>query len=503
MKHKVKRGSGILFHISSLPSPFGIGDLGPEAYQFADFLAASGQRYWQVLPLTPTDNALGNSPYSSHSAFAMNTLFLNLDFMIEEGLLIENDLSPLPDFSADKADYFTVGLYKNILFDKAYGNLKKTKPAFKKDLERFCVENSDWLDDFTLFVTLKEKFSGKVWSDWPQEFQERNPKALQEARSELADSIARAKLLQYIFAKQWSNLKTYCRKKGIEFIGDAPIYVDYDSADVWAHPELFKLGENRKPTVVAGVPPDYFSKTGQRWGNPVYRWDKLQETGFVWWLKRLRHNFKIFDWVRIDHFRGLIAYWEISASEPTAIHGQWISVPYEDFFKTLLKEFPKNMLIAEDLGLITDDVKAAMKRFGFPGMKVLQFAFGGDPKDNPYIPENFDENALVYTGTHDNNTTRGWFENDITPEEKKNLFDYLKKNVPADDIAWQLICVAMASKAATAIIPLQDILNLGKEARMNMPGTAKDNWQWRLQPETIKETLIKKLFTVTQLSKRI
>lgn len=505
MTHKIlnQRASGILLHVTSLPSAFGIGDLGPGAYRFVDFLAETDQSYWQILPLNPTDLAFGNSPYSSASAFAASTLLISPELLLKDGWLKEGDFKSFPKFHEDKTDYAASGIYKKHLLDRVFEHFKKSKaaPPSLEEFAKFCLENQLWLEDYALFVALKEHFHGKVWSKWPQELCHRKPAALSKIKEKFSEGITRVKFFQYLFFKQWARLKTYAQSKGVQLIGDIPIYVNYDGSDVWAHPHLFKLDGDLNPTCVAGVPPDYFSATGQRWGNPVYDWRRLKETHYRWWIDRIGHNLKLFDYARIDHFRGLIACWEIPSDEKTAVNGHWQDVPYEDFFTALFKKFPALPLIAEDLGVITPDVTAAMHHFGFPGMKVLLFAFGGNPSSNPYMPGNHIKNCVVYTGTHDNNTARGWFEHDMREEEKKNLLNVFE-NPNADNVSQAFVSMAMESTANTVIIPMQDILGLGQEARMNVPGTARGNWEWRLKAEAITDSLTKELLKMTKHSKR-
>jgi 4-alpha-glucanotransferase len=493
-----RRGSGILLPIISLPSPYGIGDLGPWAYKFADFLAETKQSYWQIVPLTPTDPYFGNSPYNSSSAFAGNKLLISPDLMLNEGLLNKEDIEPIPLFPISKIDYKEVISYKERLFDRAYGRFSANGKN-DYEYERFCSNNLNWLEDFALFVALKAHFQGQAWSDWPWEIRDRQTEALQTMKTKLYDRIVRVKFLQYIFFKQWFSLKKYCNQKSIQIIGDIPIYVHYDSVELWKHPEIFKLNEEKRPAFVAGVPPDYFSETGQLWGNPVYRWDVLKESGYEWWIQRIEHNLKLFDLVRVDHFRGFAAYWEVPAGEKTAINGKWVKGPAEDFFNTLLKRFPNLLIIAEDLGVITPDVRELMQLFNFPGMKVLLFAFGGDLPKNPYAPHNHVKNCVVYTGTHDNNTVRGWFEKEATIEDKNRLFSYIGQEIPVDKIHWEFIRLAMMSVANTTIIPIQDILGLGEEARINRPATAEGNYQWRLSPELLTPSVSERLLKTTKL----
>jgi 4-alpha-glucanotransferase len=492
-----KRASGILLHITSLPSPFGIGDMGPEAYRFANFLAEAKQSFWQILPLNPTERVYGNSPYHSISAFAVNPLLISPELLVQDGFLATTDCEPMANEPTGRVDYNIVVPYKVKLFNITYDRFAKAQAH--NEYKRFCSENSSWLEDFALFVALKAHFNGKAWSEWPPEVRDRQPEALQASKKELHEAIERQKFLQYLFLRQWLTFKEYCNAKGIQIIGDIPIYVDYDSVDVWSHPAIFKLDEDKRPSAVAGVPPDYFSSTGQLWGNPVYQWDTLKERGYDWWIQRMEHTLNLFDVVRIDHFRGLVAYWEIPRGEQTAIHGQWVEAPVYDFFETLRAHFPSLPVIAEDLGLITPDVREVMHHFGLPGMKVLLFAFGEDDPMHPYLPHTYEENAVVYTGTHDNNTVRGWFERETKPEDKKRLFRYLGHKTSAQAAPWELIRLAMESRAYLALIPMQDILGLGEEARMNRPATGDGNWEWQLVPDQIKPSVGGRLRETTEI----
>ncbi len=491
-----ERGSGIFLHITSLPSIFGIGDLGPWAYRFVDFLAEAKQGYWQILPLNPTEPAFGNSPYHSYSAFACNPLLLSPDLMFREGLLTEEDIIPDKRFCSKRVDYNSVVAFKRKLFQTAFQRFEQRKD--KHDFEQFCGENSSWLDDFAFFLALKEHFKKKVWSDWPLDVRDRQEGALLPLKKALHDKMEKEKFLQYMIIQQWNALRNYCQEKGIRIIGDIPVYVNYDSVDLWTHPELFKLDQAKRPYAVAGVPPDYFSAIGQFWGNPLYRWDILQEREYDWWVQRVGHNLRLFDVVRIDHFRGFVGYWEIPADENNAVKGEWKMAPAEDFFRVLKDKNPHLPLIAEDLGIITPDVREVMEHFAFPGMKVLLFAFGEDDSMHPYLPHTYDENCVVYTGTHDNNTVRGWFEREAKPAEKKRVFRYIGRKVKKREIHWEFIRLAMQSVAKTAVIPMQDVLGLGKEARMNLPATGKGNWEWRLLPSQITSHLAKKISSITE-----
>ena len=496
-----KRGSGILLHITSLPSPYGIGDLGPEAYRFVDFLVCSSQSYWQILPLNAINFPFHTSPYLSMSVFASNTLLISPDLLVQDGFLDKEDLEPVPYFPPGRVDHYAVYFYKKRLFQKAYSSFKKRRK--EKSYEGFCAENSDWLEDFSLFISLKNHYQGKSWIEWTLEIRNRKPAALKELKRALRDEIEKEKFLQYIFYQQWASLRDFCLKKKIRIIGDLPIYTDYDSSDVWTHPEIFKLNRKKKPRFVSGVPPDYFSRTGQRWGNPVYDWSVLKENEYDWWIQRLEHVLKLYDMVRVDHFRGFVAYWQVPAAHRTAAHGKWIRASAKDFFTVVKKRFPELPIIAEDLGNITRDVKEVMLRFAFPGMKVLLFAFGKDDPKHPYLPHNYEKNCVVYTGTHDNNTVRGWFEREAKPAVKKRIFRYLGRNVSKEEIHWEFIKLAMMSVADLVIIPMQDVLGLGEDARMNLPATSQGNWEWRLLPHQAGLEEADKLSEMTKISRRV
>lgn len=494
------RGSGILLHITSLASRYGIGDLGPAAYDFADFLAAAKQKYWQILPNNPTDHIFDNSPYHSFSAFAANPLLISPELLIQEGLLELDDLESFAELPEGRVHFDRVIPSKKKIFDLAYERFQQK--GNMEDFEKFCADMAYWLDDFTLFVALKSRFRNRVWNEWPPEIRDRKSEAMKIYKSELRKDIKRAKFLQHVFYRQWNSLKGYCNRRGILIFGDIPIYVVHDSVDVWTHPELFKLDPDREPFVVAGVPPDYFSQTGQLWGNPLYRWDVLKQTGYDWWIKRLEHNLKLFDVVRIDHFRGLVGYWEIPAKENTAVNGRWIQAEAMDFFDRLKQRFPTLPIVAEDLGTITPDVEEVRERFGIPGMKVLLFAFGEDNPDHPYLPHTYEKNCVAYTGTHDNNTVRGWFNSEAKTNDKKRLFQYLGHQVTEQDVHLAFIEMGIKSVADTFIVPMQDILGLGAEARMNRPATKRGNWRWRLLPDQMSSLAAEKFAELTDLSDR-
>ena len=470
------RCSGILLHITSLPSKFGVGDFGPAAFEFVDSLEQAGQTLWQILPINPP--SFGNSPYSCTSAFAISPLFASPELMLRDGLLEDYDLESVPEFSSNRVQYSFVLDFKIQLLSKSYDRFKEN--IDKDEFKKFCVDNSYWLEDFCLFSALKNHFGGRSWNEWPEDIKRRN--AVHRYTDSLREYLEREKYFQFVLFYQWKELQKYCRNKGIRVFGDVSLYVNHDSADVWAHPELFKLDQELNPVVVAGVPPDYFSETGQRWGNPIFDWNFLRKNNFVWWIERMKHNLDLFDLVRIDHFRGFLAAWEIPVNDSTAVNGQWQECPGVEFFSVLLNEFKSIPVVAEDLGVITQDVRDAMARFGFPGMKLLIFAFDGDILQNPYAPENHVKNCVLYTGTHDCNTMRGWFEEELSDESKVKLENILGKKVCANTIAEEMVILAMSSIADTVILPMQDVLGLGSEARMNCPGIAENNWEWRLLP---------------------
>ena len=481
------RKSGVLLHISSLPGPFGIGDIGPSARNFSAFLARSGQKLWQVLPLQETSPALGNSPYSSPSAFAGNPLFLSPEDLAGRGLLRKEEITP-PPFSPRQAEYGRAWKYKVELIKLAFTRFEPDEGYF-----HFLEEQKFWLNDYALFSALKEHFGGLPWNEWPGEIKFRREDALLKARSQLDEAVRFRLFQQYAFFLQMNDLKDACALSGVELMGDLPIYVNYDSADVWSHRKTFSLDGELRPREVAGVPPDYFSETGQLWGNPLYDWSALEEEGFSWWLKRLKHSLALFNLVRIDHFRGLLAYWAVPAEERTAERGVWREVPSEKFFAAMQNALPAEGFVAENLGIITPDVTGAMKRLNLPGMAVLLFAFGGSSGDNPHIPYNFQRELVAYTGTHDNNTALGWFRSDASEEERKALKDYLGRGVDEADLPDALIRLVLSSVADRAVIPLQDYLSLGEEARMNRPSTPRGNWEWRVSQEALTDGLAERM----------
>jgi 4-alpha-glucanotransferase len=457
-----QRRAGVLLHVTSLPK----GDLGEDAFQFVDFLAKTGATVWQTLPLNMPHS--DGSPYQCLSAHAGNPAFICLETLQRQGWLSEGD--------------FRSALDREGLIQKAFANFnQRNLPQAQADFARFCQRQSHWLDDFSLFMVLRKQYQCSCWYDWPAPLKLHQSEAIRQAHADFADEVALVKFTQHLFFEQWHALKAYANNQHIALFGDIPIFISYDSADVWAQPELFKLDKELNMTVVAGVPPDYFSETGQRWGNPHYRWDVMEADGFQWWLARMRTQNAMFDMVRIDHFRGLEAAWEIPASEPKAIQGEWVVAPGEALLQAIKKHLPLVTLVAEDLGVITPEVDALREAFHLPGMKILQFAFDGSP-DNPYLPARIPENSVVYTGTHDNDTTLGWFLS-LSATQKQPFYQYMQEQLGVDESAvsmpFDLIEMAMASKAQLAIIPMQDILHLDGNHRMNTPGTVENNWLWR------------------------
>jgi 4-alpha-glucanotransferase len=477
----MERKSGLLLHLTSLPASGGIGDLGPCAYCFADRLAGGGQGCWQVLPLNPSEPENGESPYFSASAFAMNPLLASPEVMARDGLIDISDIAAPPTFPADEVDYAAARVFKTTLVNRAYKRFDAGGAG--GEFTRFCGRQAWWLDDYCLFQAIKREHGGGSWTQWPRPLRDRDPAEMQRARSRHVAEIRREQFAQWIVFSQWFRLKAHCAEKNIIVIGDLPIYVGLESADVWANPRLFKLDNEKLPAAVSGVPPDYFSATGQLWNNPVYDWEAMRRDGFGWWERRLRATFERFDIVRIDHFRGLVQYWEVPAGETTAINGSWRDVPTVEFLDSMIERFPAFPVIAEDLGTITPDVKEIMRRYGFPGMKVLQFAFGEDNPDHPYLPHTYEENCVAYAGTHDNTPLRAWLERQSSPEERRRLSRYLGGDLPPQEEIRELISRLMQSKAGLVVLPLQDLLALGVEARMNDPATARGNWKWRCTPE--------------------
>ena len=483
------RISGALLHISSLPSRHGIGDFGPEAYAFARLLARTGQTLWQFLPLNPTSPGIGNSPYSSPSAFAGNELFISPELLLEEGFVTREDIetadgeSALFHCSGNDAlvDYERVHRHREVLLRRAF-NGSADRLATDASFKGFVEENGWWLEDYARFVTIKSANEGASWTRWPEPLARRDPAALAEWDACERAAMQRTRFSQYLFYRQWAKLRKVCTKLGVRMVGDVPIYVTHDSADVWANTRFFRLDEAGAPPVVAGVPPDYFSPTGQRWGNPLYDWDELERNNFLWWTRRLMHNLAMFDSVRLDHFRGFAGYWEVPAEEETAMNGRWVDAPGYKLFSALARRLVSLPIIAEDLGVITPDVRELQRQLGFPGMAVLQFGFGGNLLENPHAPFMHYRSQAVYTGTHDNAPTLGWFRELASWEEKSKLSAFTGLGLTEENISSVLVRLALSSVADMAVVPVQDILNLGMESRMNTPSTTGGNWRWRLLP---------------------
>jgi len=501
------RTSGVLLHCTSLPGRFGIGDFGPYAYEFADFLFAAGQRLWQVLPLNPT--GYGESPYQCFSAFAGNPLLLSLERLRDRGLLQQSDLDQAPHFPEDSVDFEKVVQFKQPLLTRAArAFFADSSRADRSSFDRFCECASPWLEDFALFMALKDAHNGTAWTTWDRDIRQRNPIAIADWTHRLTHRLDEIKFAQFEFFRQWADLKAYCAKRDIRLMGDIPIYVAHDSADVWAHPELFYLDNQGNPTVVSGVPPDYFSATGQRWGNPIYRWEVLEASGYCWWIDRFRAALALFDLVRLDHFRGFESYWEVPASEPTALRGRWVKGPGEKLLSALENEFGKLPIVAENLGVITPSVEGLRRSFDLPGMSILQFAFGTDPQGPSFRPHNYSRDLVAYTGSHDNDTTVGWWtssgagDSTRTESDIRNEHAFAQAYLDFDDkaeINWILIRAVEASVADTVIIPVQDVLGLSSSARMNLPGTVSGNWKWRYRPGALGQELAARLRSVTAL----
>lgn len=491
------RSSGILLHPTSLPGHYGIGDLGEWAYRFVDFLQAANQTIWQVLPLGPT--SYGDSPYQALSAFAGNPLLISLDKLVGEGWLTPEDVAEVPPFSPYQIDYGNVIIYHDQMLSRAYERFQSTANADQRTaFEAWCHQNNDWLDDYAIFKSLKDVNGGKPWVEWSEPLALRKPEAIAEVRQTHARQIDEQRFRQWAFYRHWLELKAYANSKGIRLIGDIPIFAAHDSADVWANRDQFYLDDKGNPTVVAGVPPDYFSATGQRWGNPLYRWDVMADDGYRWWIRRFRGMLALTDIIRIDHFRGFDEYWEVPASEETAVKGQWLPGPRHHFFDTVKAALGDLPIIAEDLGLMRPTVGELRDHFNLPGMHVLQFAFTHDCSDNEHMPHNYVPNSVVYTGTHDNNTTLGWWQ-----ESDKKIHRCMKRYLGhITKPHWDLIRLALMSVSHTAIIPLQDVFGFGADTRMNRPGVSSGNWTWRFTPEWLESKGRDSLASLTKLYAR-
>jgi 4-alpha-glucanotransferase len=487
---------GILLHPTSLPGKYGIGDLGEPAFRFADFLEQSGQRLWQVLPLGPPGFA--NSPYQCYSSVAGNPLLVSLDLLAQEGWISSSDLGQAPAFPAGHVDFPAVASFKRHLLKEAARNFFSRRTDAVSEFEQFCEQKKVWLDRFAEFAALKEKSHGASWTEWPQGF-----------KADPQEVLAQ-KFIQFVFFRQWNALRAYCREREIQMMGDIPIFVDHDSADVWANPELFDLDDRGMPRFVSGVPPDYFSATGQLWGNPLYRWDVMDRNGYRWWMDRVQCLLEEVDLIRLDHFRGFEKHWEIPAGAETAVNGRWVDGPGDRLFAALGKALGKLPFIAEDLGYITQEVHALRDRWGFPGMRVLQFAFGNQSPDDPFKPHNFIHNCVVYTGTHDNDTTVGWFyggakDTTQTPEQARAEREFALRYLDSDgkEIHWDFVRAAISSVARIAIYPLQDVLGLGSEARMNTPAHLTGNWRWRYRQDQLTKEISLKLRELASIYGRL
>jgi 4-alpha-glucanotransferase len=494
---KFKRASGILLHPTSLPGHYGIGDIGPAAWRWIAFLSSARCGYWQVLPLGPT--GYGDSPYQAFSAFAGNPYLISPDHLLEEGILLPEDIANRPEFPNDRVDYGPVIQWKLALLDTAYRRFREgTFQALKAELAHFQASQAAWLEDFALFMALKEAHGGAPWPTWETALRDRDPDALMEARKRYAEAVESQIFRQFIFFRQWNALRDYAHSQGVQIIGDIPIFVAHDSADVWSHPELFYLDEQGNPTVVAGVPPDYFSPTGQLWGNPLYRWDVHAGQEYSWWIDRFRSVLEMVDVVRLDHFRGFAGYYEVPGGAKTAEHGRWVAGPGKPFFEAIRKALGELPIIAEDLGVITPDVVELREYFDLPGMKIFQFAFDSGP-DDPFLPHKYSQNMVVYTGTHDNDTARGWYER-VSEADRDFYRRYMNRD--GSDVAWDMIRGAWMSVADLALAPMQDFLNLGNEARMNYPGRLGGNWTWRMPDGAASSQLADRIRELNYLYQR-
>jgi 4-alpha-glucanotransferase len=494
------RLSGILLHVTSLPSYGGVGDFGPAAYAFVDFLAAAKQRLWQVLPLSPT--GYGSSPYSALSAFAGNPLLISLERLVHDGWLAGDRIAGLPGHDGP-ADFGEAMRLKIPLIEEAAGNFLEhhSSDEQRARFQKFCHDNVTWLPDYAMFNVLRRMHDYVSWNDWPAVYAHRDHDALSALLTSHGRELAIEQTIQYFFNEQWGSLRAYCASRDIRILGDVAIFVNYDSADVWTHPELFELDEQLKPIRVSGVPPDYFSATGQRWGNPLYKWGLLRERGFDWWVARIRRSLALYDMVRLDHFRGFEAYWSIPAEEETAIHGQWVKALGHELFQRLREVFGVLPFIAEDLGLITSEVDELREHFGMPGMRILQFGFS-DRGAHIYLPHRFVPNTVAYTGTHDNNTTLGWWREDVSENDRANVQSYLQTIQHDNDIVWALMRAAARSVANVCIFPMQDVLHLGSEARMNTPSASTGNWVWRYASNALHPDFAIQLAALSEMTDR-
>ncbi len=499
------RASGVLLHPTSLPSNYGIGDLGGRAYEFVDFLYKAKQTYWQILPLGPT--GYGDSPYQSFSAFAGNANLIAPELLVEDGFLTTKEINEKPDFPVGKVDFGKLYDWKNQILASAYENFRRTTDTgLRGSFETFCQTESYWLDDYALFRAVKKSQDQKLWLEWDEPLKLRENNALHFAKENLREDIQAQKFQQWLFFRQWSDLKNYANSKNIRIVGDVPIFISLDSADVWCNPQEFKLDAENHPLVVAGVPPDYFSATGQLWGNPIYNWDAMREDGFKWWISRVKATLQTVDIVRVDHFRGFAAAWEVPGRDKTAVNGSWVNVPGGELFDALKNALGELPFWAEDLGVITPDVEELRDGFGFPGMRILQFAFGGDPKNHD-LPHNYIPNSVAYTGTHDNDTTVGWFNSgagkgstrDVSQVRREHDFCLKYLNSTGKEIHWDLIRAIWSSVANSAVVPMQDLLGLGNDARMNLPASKSGNWYWQCKDGDFSDEIAERLRNLTEI----
>lgn len=475
--------------------------MGSFAYAFVDFASSCGQKYWQILPVNPTDGINGNSPYSCSSAFGGNPLLISPEMMVIEGYLRPSDVDLPKPFAEGRVDYAGVGAFKKKIFNAAFRRFQRMKDHGAFDA--FVKAQHYWLEDFALFTVIKSVHGGRGWNEWPKDLKTRQPQAFEAFSLKYAKDLEQVKFIQFIFFSQWHKLKAYANSKNMAIIGDIPIYVNYDSVEVWRHPSYFKIDSEGHLKFISGCPPDYFSRTGQRWGNPVYNWAQLKKVKYSWWVERIAHDLEMFDYLRIDHFRGFAGFWQIPAHEKLAVFGRWVKGPGASFFKVLAKRFKPLPIIAEDLGEITPDVIELMKKFNFPGMRVLLFAFNGDINGNPHVPANYPANCVAYSGTHDNNTIQGWYHHEAKPHERANLPQVLQMKFTPRDLHWAMIEVLMKSRAETVIIPMPDYLGLKEEGRMNIPATKVNNWQWRLRAKALTPRLARKIASITKKTSRI
>jgi 4-alpha-glucanotransferase len=493
----ILRASGLLLPVASLPSKFGIGDFGPESHKFVELLAKSRQHYWSILPLSPTSLESGNSPYQTSSAYAGNPLLISPEILQSQELLKKSTLKAAVLPQTSRINYCAVYPRKQVMLREAFETFRRNGPTpdSLRSYETFCSKNCYWLDDYALYAALRSK-TGKPWINWRSELRSRQPEAIAKQTQELVQEIAYEKFVQYTFFSQWETLKEFCHKKQVRIIGDIPFYVAHDSADVWVNQKLFSLKRDGKAKFVGGVPPDYFSDDGQLWGNPVYEWGRMEKTGFEWWLKRVEHSLKIYDLLRLDHFRGFVAFWRVSASAKTAKNGRWIKAPHQKLLSALKTNLAQIPFIAEDLGVIDDRVRMAVGFLGAPGMRVLLFGFNGS-EDNPHVTVNHLVNSVVYTGTHDTNTTRGWFMQEASIAMKKNFFNQIGKKATEAQVSFEMVKLALKSKAKLCIIPIQDVLALGAEARINIPSCPSGNWEWRVTPQQLSSKAFSALAKAT------